>query len=295
LENAGLCMDPHLGLPYIPGSSLKGIARAAARECNAEPSKIMAVFGWSAGDMQYPEEAGRDGCAGSVAFLPAYPKNDFRLAADVLTCHYPEYYRSAEEVQAMDNEDPLPSFFPAVEPGAIFSFSLVLIRGWLMLKKAFEAFNLPPDFDPLEQASIWLEYGLCELGVGAKTSAGYGWFVREVESQSGRNEAAPELKERERQKKRNTADESVERLAEGKRIAEMSPKQGWREILISFSDEQFAEFAKNLNEKTEDERRAFLDLLAGEKKGRWKVWKKRKPDLAEAIKKIAESMGEVLP
>jgi CRISPR-associated protein Cmr6 len=295
VENAGLSIDPHLGLPFIPGSSLKGIARAAARESNAEPSKIMAVFGWSAGDIQLPAKIRQKSYAGSVAFLPAYPRNDAPLAIDILTCHYPEYYRNAEKVTALDNEDPLPSFFPAIEAGAIFAFSLVLISSSPRLQAVFDALNLPPDFDPLKQASVWLDYGLNELGIGAKTSAGYGWFIRDIETEREEIEKERILVEAEQEKERRSSEEIAARLAEETRIAAMSPMDRCREMLGGYTDEQFATFARMIAEKSRDEQRAFMELLSKGKRDRWKVWKKRKPELAETIKKIADVIGEVLP
>ncbi len=295
VENAGLCIDAHLGLPYIPGSSLKGVVRAAARETGADPNQMMAVFGWSAGDAQLPGSIRKESYAGSVSFLPAYPQDSASIAVDVLTCHYPEYYRAVEKEIALDNEDPLPNFFPVVEAGALFSFSLVMTWNLSRLKRLSEALKLPPDFDPLALAFSWLSYGLSELGVGAKTSAGYGWFMRDMEAEQEENERAKQIEEKEEMDRKRVAGERAARLAEEQRIAAMSPKDRCLELLVGLSDEQFAAFAKTLSEKGEEEQRAFIELLSREKKDRWKVWKKRKPDLAEAIKKIADMIGEVLP
>jgi CRISPR type III-B/RAMP module RAMP protein Cmr6 len=295
LENAGLSIDSHMGIPFIPGSSLKGIARAAARESNAEASQIGAVFGWSAGNQDLPDKVRRESYAGCLAFLPAYPKSSVRIVVDVLTCHYPEYYRNADKERALDNEDPRPSFFPAVESGTTFVFPLVLLSNKSRIERLLEALNLPADFDPLYQASVWLENGLCEHGIGAKTNAGYGWFVRDFKTEQEEQKKALEIEEKEQQKAKRDAEELVSRVAEEQRLAAMSPKERCREQLLGFGDEQFAGFARSLSEKIEAEQRALLELLSKEKKDRWKIWKKKKPELADAIKKIADSLGEVLP
>ncbi|HSW40447.1 MAG TPA: type III-B CRISPR module RAMP protein Cmr6 [Acidobacteriota bacterium] len=296
LENAGLSIDPHLGIPFIPGSGLKGVARAAARESKTEISKIMAVFGWSAGEHDLPEKARQESYAGSVAFLPAYPEDDGRIVADVLTCHYPEYYRNPEKTTiALDNEDPLPNFFPAIEEGAAFSFPLVLVADPARLETLMEVLNIPYGFDPLEQASLWLEKGICDHGLGAKTSAGYGWFVRDFDVERKKQEELRRIGEEARQKVEREAAAQETHLAEERRLAAMSPQERCRELILGYGDEQFAGFAKSLSEKSVDEQCAFLKLLFKEKKDRWKIWNKKKPDLAESIRKIAESIGEKLP
>ena len=119
-----------------------------------------------------------DHFAGGVSFLPSYlidPKNvkslpiptPGRLCAlemDILTCHHGDYYNSSDAAKiAADIEEPVPVAFPAVAAGHVFKFCLVALRGCRA--------------DCADQARAWLMEGLQTLGLGAKTSAGYGWFV----------------------------------------------------------------------------------------------------------------------
>lgn len=178
LENAGLCLHPHFNAPYIPGSAVKGGARHAAwqvwDEAEEGEAKIAAakdvaeIFGFPTGD------AGLDGyleknCgyaaaqAGKVAFLAAVPETTAQLVVDVVTCHHPKYYQGDKAFRdAPDTESPIPNFFPAVKEGAAFVFSLLPCRGGEHL---------------VGKARAFLVKAISENGVGAKTAAGYGWFV----------------------------------------------------------------------------------------------------------------------
>ncbi len=101
--------------------------------------------------------------SGTVAFLPAYPtkRPTADLELDVLTGHHPDYYGGMLPT-AIDAENPIPVFFPAVAAKAVYAFPLLPVG--------------PPNLDALVNARTWLATGLAVLGVGAKTAAGYGYF-----------------------------------------------------------------------------------------------------------------------
>ncbi|HXK60583.1 MAG TPA: type III-B CRISPR module RAMP protein Cmr6 [Acidobacteriota bacterium] len=189
IENAGLCLDPHFGIPYIPGSALKGIARAAAlslcKEQKADIFEILAVFGWAPGaeDLRLLEDGGASlpykAFSGTVAFLAAYPVSECRLVLDVVTCHHGEYYRDLNiPMNRQDTEAPVPNVFPTIEGGCQFGFTLVCCDQ-ARVQEARTRLSLSSTFDPLEAAKKWLVQALTDHGVGAKTAAGYGWFTIE--------------------------------------------------------------------------------------------------------------------
>lgn len=105
--------------------------------------------------------------AGTVAFLAASPNCDPRLELDVITPHHTEYHKGTPGYEsAPDTEDPIPVFFPAVKPQIgtdHFTFPLIRLR----LAKTGD----------LAAAKLWLSHGLELFGIGAKTNAGYGWFM----------------------------------------------------------------------------------------------------------------------
>ena len=157
-ENAGLCLHPHSGSPFLPGSAVKGIARHAAwcewNEATDEEAKarladdISRIFGEMSD-------------SGLVAFLPAFPIDSAPLATDIVNSHHPAYYSGRQSV-ATDDESPIPVYFPVVEAGPRFLFTLAPLRGC--------------GSSDLALAREWLRTALSRHGAGAKTAAGYGWF-----------------------------------------------------------------------------------------------------------------------
>ena len=233
LENANLCIHRHFGYPYIPGSALKGIARHSAweewmelkeeRECSKEQElkefalKIALTFGYPTNDKmprntkdinreaksdyldeflvsEYPELFGDNGAyssfSGAVSFFAAMPSSSYKLVTDVLTCHHNEYYSGKQE-KAYDNENPVPVFFPAVEEGAVFKFTVIPLNKCKLIKNKF-------DFDPVKFAMDSLKEGLEIHGIGAKTSAGYGWFEEDPAEMARKEREKEELAEIER-------------------------------------------------------------------------------------------------
>jgi CRISPR-associated protein Cmr6 len=162
LENAGICLHPLYGFVYLPGSGLKGMARAFAKTvASASADDIAAVFG------NEPGEPKRDlQRAGNIVFHDAWPAQWPKLFVDIVNNHHPNYYQAKDSDNSNapgDWEDPRPVYFLAVAPGTKFDFYLSKRRG-----------DVPDELRDLAQQ--WLAGGLGELGAGAKTAAGYGAF-----------------------------------------------------------------------------------------------------------------------
>lgn len=142
IENTNLALHRFFNCPIIPGSAVKGIARNVGR-CDEDQDRFARVFG---------EAEGKKNQTGSVAFLMAIPENNnWKVVPDVLTSHH-----------GSDTQNPTPVFFPAVEAGATFRFTIAPT-------------SRVKDGD-LEFAVKCLKTALSENGVGAKSAAGYGWF-----------------------------------------------------------------------------------------------------------------------
>ncbi len=193
LENAATCLHPVYGFAYLPGSGLKGLARAYASllwdRCGGHAGKpiegvpahqfqerFLAIFGWAPNDERQGTamktaagvEALRDPAfgghteasaaqRGGVTFHDAWAVDYPRLDVDVSTCHYQQYYSNQDAPG--DWQEPTPHPFLAVEPETKFLF---LISG--------------ADQPLVDQALQWLFGGLYWMGAGAKTAAGYGSF-----------------------------------------------------------------------------------------------------------------------
>ncbi|MFU8802204.1 MAG: type III-B CRISPR module RAMP protein Cmr6 [Bradymonadaceae bacterium] len=149
VEN-GFGWHPTLGTPYLPGSSVKGLVRAWAREeLGRDHADISRIFG------EQQE-------VGSVIFLDALPTAPVVLEADVMTPHYTEYYTGPAPPADWLSPNPIP--FLVVTTATHFFFGI-----------------LPRDPDDSENddtkiAARWLQDALRWLGAGAKTAVGYGRF-----------------------------------------------------------------------------------------------------------------------
>lgn len=178
LENAGLSLHRTFGYPYIPGSAVKGVARhaawmdwneTAAEDKTTKDSKALAlarIFGYPTNERDVDAFLrpwfGDKAMAGGVCFYPAEPAaGSVNCEVDILNVHHRDYYAGKRET-ATDDENPILCYFPVVKAGQKFRFA---IRRKRSLSDG--------DF---RLAQKWLKTGLSLLGVGAKTSAGYGWF-----------------------------------------------------------------------------------------------------------------------
>jgi CRISPR-associated protein Cmr6 len=182
LENAGISLHPIYGFAYMPGSGLKGLARAWAERIwlEAPPQRddreravkeIRAIFGYAPNSERckswIPAEISRDtrSSVGMVVFHDAWPCRWPKLIIDVVGVHH-RYYYQAEENKVPppgDWEDPVPTAFLAVDAGAEFEFVV--------------APRSPEQMDLAWRAAEWLKAGLADWGAGAKTAAGYGRIV----------------------------------------------------------------------------------------------------------------------
>lgn len=295
IQNAGMALDRIFGLPYIPGSAVKGVTRnAALAEVKENPGLFEAfvrVFGTSGSD--YKERGELSGFTapaglpqdikGAVTFVQATPTNDTRIVVDITTVHFPDYYRSGVEAEQR-NESPKPNPFPSVERGAEFAFPLLLN-------------GMSEDPDLLEIAGRWLSVAMQQHGFGAKTAAGYGWFSDLSEEE--RRQALVEQELKEKAEAAKLAQEQAE-SAEAARVAALSPEDRINEAKSSLSvldDQTFADKVKNSAALTEPEQRALIRLFSEDKakKAKLKTWRKKKPDNVKALEAIAVKLGAKLP
>lgn len=165
VEN-GFAWHHLLGVPFLPGSSVKGVVRAWAEKWSRLTSdEIWRIFG-------PPGEAGEKR-VGSVIFFDALPVKPVQVQADVMTPHYAPYYLSQGNSQRQPPGDwfaPVPIPFLSVAPGQPFLFALAPRRA-----------DHPEDRQDCAEAFGLLEDALFGIGAGAKTSAGYGRFKRAKE------------------------------------------------------------------------------------------------------------------
>lgn len=175
----GFAWHPTLGIPYLPGSSIKGMVRAwAKREAGAEDAAVDRLFGDGTG-------------AGCVSFLDALPVEPVQVEADVMTPHYAGW---TEDDPPGDWRSPTPIPFLVTARGTRFLFGVV---------PAWSA----ADCD-LDSVVSWLTEAVQWAGGGAKTAVGYGRFDRDEPSEAQLRELAGR-----RRQERSEAVERERRLA----------------------------------------------------------------------------------
>lgn len=151
-----LTLNHLYGIPYIPGSALKGLTRGYVTG-EVFPSK----------DIEHDNEIvkrifGSQEHAGTVVFFDAMPTNGTaKFALDIMNPHYPDYY--GKGAPPTNDQSPNPITFLTVAE-TTFAFALAPRSGNSQYMK------------DVEQTKIWLQEALQKYGVGGKTSAGYGYF-----------------------------------------------------------------------------------------------------------------------
>jgi len=206
----GFAFD-HYGFATLPGSSVKGIARAYGfwsiakalglkRSQNKHKNKPLESLvklletvsaanqdayatAFRAADpifkdisaanllliWRFHQIFGNTDLAGRAIFYDAIPLDDPKLVLDVMNPHYPKYYQGSEP--PTNWQSPIPILFLTVDKGVRFGFAI----GWQPAVPGD-----PAQADLRTLAKAWLWGGLTELGAGAKTSAGYGFFIENI-------------------------------------------------------------------------------------------------------------------
>ena len=146
------------GIPYIPGSALKGLTRAYATSEKDEGHLSQKI---EEDDETIKRIFGSQDRAGAVIFFDAMPVNGkFAFDVDIMNAHYPDYY--GQNKLPTNDQNPNPVTFLTVAD-TVFMFAL--------------APRSQEDEQYVEQAKEWLKKALAKYGVGGKTSAGYGYFT----------------------------------------------------------------------------------------------------------------------
>ena len=164
VEN-GFLWHHTLGVPYLPGSSVKGLIKAWARDWFLEKSEAEAILGRLFGrDANHADGPS----AGNLIVFDALPVEPISLVAEVLTPH-DGGWRIATKVESKnapaDWLSPVPIPFLAVDGGARFQFAFGICNG-------AEAGDLDLAYEYLSGALEW-------IGAGAKTAIGFGRFESE--------------------------------------------------------------------------------------------------------------------
>ena len=216
LENGFSFLNPY-GLPYLPGSGVKGVVRQAARELAS--GQWGEAQGWFE-DVKYvvpetktslsmidvlfgrePPPGDKHHFRGALSFWDVIPQIEGeRLAVEIMTPHQTHYYAKGDSPHDSGSPNPIP--FLTVPPGSSFAFHVTCDRGHLE--------RVAPDLAENDHCKKLLQSAFTHafdwLGFGAKTAVGYGQMKADQEAierqETERKEKAKREAERREQERR---------------------------------------------------------------------------------------------
>lgn len=194
----GMTLHHIYGIPYIPGSAVKGITRSwmlteafgtdKEAEKRALNNELFSYIFGKGGD------GNDEGNKGYAFFFDAFPASEFTIEPDIMNNHYQEYYegkknKANQPVPPADWLSPNPIFFLTLKGGS-FCFQIAVKENDCP-EKLKEDGKLLRDDSPIysnedwninmnQQTKIldiittWLKSALEHHGIGAKTAVGYG-------------------------------------------------------------------------------------------------------------------------
>lgn len=291
LENGFAFLNPY-GLPYLPGSSVKGVLRNTARLL-ADDAFGEGTYGWTSDAIitlfgsevpdgeEKPEDFRRGGLtfwdvivSPKVETKPGQPASQ-SLKVDILTPHQSHYLQGTATPH--DSGEPNPVPFLCVGPGAEFNFHVQANPGLLG--------GYADSWQTLIEACFLHTFDW--LGFGAKTAVGYG-----VLSVDAKAKAEMEAKAKQRAKDEANAGKSPGQL----KIDEFNEKlktkgkwQGNKSADIGLTDLLKDALALNNSEDCKLVQDAILEIgkdWKGETLTKDKKWKERMEILQQHISKL---------
>ena len=299
VEN-GFLWHHTLGVPYLPGSSVKGMVRAwieqwAGEKDKEEKEEIDRIFG--------PKQPTEQPRVGEVVFLDALPLFQVPLKAEVMTPHYGKYYQ--EGSTPGDWISPVPIPFLAVKEDTTFHFAIVPRRQSCLEDpgESEKSSDLPVgklrgggrhrDCDIVVD---WLKEALEWIGAGAKTAVGYGRMSYDKDTQ---NQCEETYKERhELEEREQKSQEEVKGLPEDvKEVVDII----WR--LENVGSDVKSTFLKKMDEFLADKEKLSPEAYRRLSNKMTEFWtgimenpdavqgKKRKPKYKERPRNLAKKLN----
>ena len=149
----GINYDEILDVPYIPGSTIKGVLRSNLYELTGDEGNE--IFG----------DKEREG---SVIVSDAYPIGEKLFVGDIVN---PHYYQGGKPVRTEYDVNPVPILHLAIRENVKFRF-LIGVDKRAKLGKIGEKLNVR---NAVELVSLLLLYSM-KTGLGARSTKGYNFF-----------------------------------------------------------------------------------------------------------------------
>lgn len=319
------------GIPYIPGSALKGVLRNYIvkeyfEECEENAKK----------DCLFVKIFGGERSRGNVIFMDAFPQNGYMMKTDIMTPHHSNYYSG--EALPLDNDEANPVPFLVVEKASNnknleFEINLAIdktLSDEIIQNEKDISKEILKKYDNKRVSFFILDSILETLefhGVGAKTSVGYGYFdfdKDKIEIIDKNEKAIKEKREKEKlekqekkakeelakKKKREKEELEKKKKAEEKRFKEATKDMSKFEIEIYKIEQIEDELKKNEDiielynkiDKLDNDERIQLAKYMKKKleiADKWKIKNrknnKKKNRIEKRIEKICEILNIELP
>jgi CRISPR-associated protein Cmr6 len=247
----GFTLDRFTGCPYVPGSSVKGLLREAAKLAargEIEELRSDATFWaeqWQPMFGRDPGTIGEGPERGLLCVFDAYPTKWPKLEVDVLTPHQGDYYTGSASSPPADWNDPIPVHFLRLAAGEKLAFWFAPRRGSALSE------NVVTKIETL------LVVALDWIGLGGKTSSGYGWFASPATTAklSAPAPAAPG--------RATKPDSPPEKMSRTERVE-------WSPAVLTFNPGSGTLRADHGGEHAETRRREVIDALSAELRNRLK-------------------------
>ena len=243
----GLSLHQAYGVPFIAGSSLKGLCNHYLSEWGTAQDERWRGVGYSEdgrpvkppgswhgalfGVPNLPDQDGNAGFGqrGSVVFEDAWlvPTDQAPLTLDVLTPHQSDYYREHGAALPNDWTEPVPVTFLSVPAGARF----LVAASPLAAERRVAELAMGHLLDALER---W--------GIGSKTRAGYGRLWRREAEAGGAPEESPSGRRPEDVVEQIPDSPALQAIREAAEVVRNPPETDARPIRQRFR-EDFGDFA----------------------------------------------------
>lgn len=275
VRETSLTIHPVYGIPYIPASSIKGVVRHwfIQAYCDGKEEKLPSN---EKGVLVFGTQQQR----GIVQFHDIFLINGLQITPDVLTVHMKDYY--GKKGAATDTQSPNPVKFLTVTVSDVD----IYVTGDAVHPKIGDTSAL------MEEVTVWTIRALTELGIGSKTSSGYGYFT-DCEDVT-ETQFLPQVKKaKERQQQQVLLERKKE---EEKRLAEMTPEDRLVYQIESLTDSPqdqeiskgklYQEVLKAKSKKAAQALQAYWHRI-----GQWNVKssKKKQYEKVQAIRTLLEN------
>lgn len=171
LENGFAFLNPY-GLPYLPGSGVKGVLRRAAQELASGEWGPSSAWGEPAIRALFGSEDSDDALRGALSFWDAFPSfppgEGPRLVLEIMTAHHDHYLEGGGTPH--ESGRPNPITFLSLPPGTAFAFHVQCDRS--LLRRSRHDLLEGETWQALVEAAF--THAFSWLGFGAKTAVGYG-------------------------------------------------------------------------------------------------------------------------